>query len=147
MDAVQEFPAMVAQASPTKPNLLPLRWPTTLAQLNPIPHKFRPGGRKPRLRLKSTKSQGDDITKLQRSFDPWTTVRALRTRRWTLWDLQHVVTFGFIFFSLAILPSAPFIKTGGLAVLAVLLLMPATQQFFLPSLSIWTYLLYFFSSR
>jgi hypothetical protein len=57
------------------------------------------------------------------------------------------VTFGFIFFSLAILPSAPFIKTGGLAVLAVLLLMPATQQFFLPSLSIWTYLLYFFSSR
>lgn len=146
MDAVQEFPAIAAQTSPMKPKLLPLRWPGTLAQLNPIPHKYRPG-RKLRLRLKPTKSQSDDITKLQTSFDPSTTIQALRTRKWSLWDLQHFVTFGFIIFSLAILPSAPFIKTGALAVLTVLLLMPVTQQFFLPSLPIWTYLLYFFSSR
>lgn len=145
MEAVQEFPAIVAQAPGLKSNFLPLRWPSTLAQLNPIPQKYRPS-RKLRLRLKG-QEKSDDITRLQTSFDASRTIRALRTRKWSLWDLQHVVTFGFILFSLAILPSAPFIKTGVLAVLVLLLLMPITQQFFLPSLPIWTYLLYFFASR
>ncbi len=150
MDVVQEFPAIIAQAPAMKPTLLPLRWPSalTLAQLNPIPQKFRPA-RKLRLRLRPTKSheQPDDITRLQRSWDAWASLKALRTRRWSWWDLQHLTTFGFILFSLAILPPALFLKTAALVVLAVLLLMPITQQFFLPSLPIWTYLLYFFSSR
>ncbi|KAG7293787.1 hypothetical protein NEMBOFW57_003844 [Staphylotrichum longicolle] len=148
MDAVAEFPAMLAQAPAMKPKLLPLRWPSTLAQLNPIPQKFRPA-RKLRLRLQPTKSHDrpDDITRLQRSFDIRGSLKALRTRRWSLWDLQHFITIGFVLFSLAILPSAPLIKTGVLVVLAALLLMPITQQFFLPSLPIWTYLLYFFASR
>ncbi|AEO68018.1 778803de-770e-46fa-9191-8e60e16174fd [Thermothielavioides terrestris] len=151
MDAVQEFPAMLAQATAMKPKLLPLRWPGTLAQLNPIPHKFRPV-RKLRLRLRphgSSKSQAqaDDVTRLQTSFDVRRSLSALRTRRWSLWDLQYLVLFGYIVFSLAILPSAPLLKTGVLVVLGLVLLMPITQQFFLPSLPIWTYLLYFFSSR
>ncbi len=150
MDVVQEFPAIIAQAPAMKPKLLPLRWPSalTLAQLNPIPQKFRPA-RKLHLRLRPTKSheQPDDITKLQRSWDALGSLKALRTRRWSLWDLQHLTTFGLIIFSLAILPPALFLKTAALVVLAVLLLMPITQQFFLPSLPIWTYLLYFFSSR
>jgi hypothetical protein len=151
MDAIQEFPAILAQATAMKPKLLPLRWPGTLAQLNPIPHKFRPG-RKLRLRLRphgSSRSRdpSDDVTRLQTSFDVRRSLRALRTRRWSLWDLQYLVTFGYILFSLAILPSAPLLKAGVLAALAVILLMPITQQFFLPSLPIWTYLLYFFSSR
>ncbi|KAL2268372.1 hypothetical protein VTJ83DRAFT_3218 [Remersonia thermophila] len=142
MDAVQEFPAI-------KPKLLPLRWPSSLAQLNPIPHKFRPG-RKLRLRLRMathSTSQADDITRMQTSFDPRPSLRALRTRKWTLWDLQHVATFACMVFSLAILPSAPFLKTAAVALMALLLAMPITQQFFLPSLPIWVYLLYFFSSR
>jgi hypothetical protein len=151
MDAVQEFPAIVAQAATMKPKLLPLRWPGSLAQLNPIPKKYRSPARKLRLRLrptsKSQQDQADDITRLQTSFDPLRTLRALRTRKWSLWDLQHLVVFGYIIFSLAILPSAPLIKTGVLVVLGLLLLMPITQQFFLPSLPIWTYLLYFFASR
>ncbi|KAK4100372.1 PAP2-domain-containing protein [Parathielavia hyrcaniae] len=153
LEAVQEFPALAAQATAIKPKLLPLRWPGLLAQLNPIPHKYRPA-RKLRLRLRSAATttkkspdQSHDVTRLQTSFDPSTTLRALRTRRWSLWDLQHLVTFGFIIFSLAILPSAALIKTGVLVLLGVLLLMPVTQQFFLPSLPIWTYLLYFFASR
>ncbi len=147
---VQEFPAIIAQAPAMKPKLLPLRWPSTLAQLNPIPQKFRPASRKLRLRLRPTKSQEqqhDDITSLQTSWDAWRSLKALRTRKWSLWDLQHFMTFGYILFSLAILPSAPLIKTAVLVVLSVLLLMPITQQFFLPSLPIWTYLLYFFASR
>jgi hypothetical protein len=142
---------MLAQATAMKPKLLPLRWPGTLAQLNPIPHKFRPV-RKLRLRLRphgSSKSQAqaDDVTRLQTSFDVRRSLSALRTRRWSLWDLQYLVLFGYIVFSLAILPSAPLLKTGVLVVLGLVLLMPITQQFFLPSLPIWTYLLYFFSSR
>lgn len=151
MHSLQEFTAILAQAQPLKPKLLPLRWPGSLAQLNPIPHKYRPA-RKLRLRLRpraGSKGQddSDDVTRLQTSFDAWGTLRALRTRKWSLWDLQHMVTFAYILFSLAILPSAPLLKTGVLVVLGVLLLMPITQQFFLPSLPIWTYLLYFFASR
>jgi len=146
MDVLQEFPAIIAQAPAMKPKLLPLRWPGTLAQLNPIPHKYRPS-RKLRLRLTKSNGQTDDITRLQTSFDPLPTLKALRTRKWSLWDLQHLATFACIAFSLAILPSAPLIKIGVMGVLVLLLLMPATQQFFLPSLPIWTYLLYFFASR
>lgn len=151
MDVVQEFPAILAQATAMKPKLLPLRWPGTLAQLNPIPHKFRPA-RKLRLRLRPqggsrSQDQADDVTSLQTSFDVRRSLRTLRTRRWSLWDLQYLVTFGYILFSLAILPPAPLIKTGVLAVIGLVLLMPITQQFFLPSLPIWTYLLYFFASR
>lgn len=148
MEAVQEFPAILAQAPAMKPKLLPLRWPSTLAQLNPIPRRYR-SARKLRLHLRGSRGQdhANDITRLQTSFDIKRSLRALRTRKWTLWDLQHVVIFGYILFSLAILPSAPFLKTGALLVLGLLLLMPITQQFFLPSLPIWTYLLYFFASR
>ena len=151
MDVVQEFPAMMAPTpSSLKPKLLPLRWPTTLAQLNPIPQKFRQARKlRLKLRLHPTKSheKADDITRLQTSFDAWASLRALRTRKWSFWDLQHVVTLGYIIFSLAILPSAPLLKTGAMVVLSALLLMPAPRQFFLPSLPIWTYLLYFFASR
>lgn len=154
MEAISELPAIIGAAAPAvKPKLLPLRlWPGALAQLNPIPHKYRPA-RKLRLRLRpyggATKAhdQIDDVTKLKTSFDVRSSLKALRTRRWTLWDLQHLVCFGYIVFSLAILPSAPLVKMGALVVLGVLLLMPITQQFFLPSLPIWTYLLYFFASR
>lgn len=140
---------------PTKPpGILPLRWPGKL-NLHPIiPHKIRAPARRLRLRLRNSQGphgkqqhQPGDITRLQTSFDIRASLRALRTRRWSLWDLQHLATFAYILFSLAILPSAPLVKTGGLVVLGVLLLMPVTRQFFLPSLPIWTYLLYFFSSR
>lgn len=150
MHDAEELPPLLGHAPAAKPKLLPLRWPGSFTMLNPIPHKYRTT-RKLRLFLRphgpKPRGQSDDITRLQTSFDVWVTLRALRTRKWSLWDLQHLVVFGYLVFSLAILPSAPFIKMGALAVLAVLLLMPVTQQFFLPSLPIWTYLLYFFASR
>jgi hypothetical protein len=143
----------------TKPKFVPLRWPGKLSlHLPVIPHKIWSPGRKLKLKtrqrtqdasnnVKISSGEVDDITRLQTSFDVWASLRALRERRWTLWDLQHLVTLGYILFSLAILPPAPLVKTGALAVLGVLLLMPITRQFFLPSLPIWTYLLYFFASR
>ena len=151
MHPIQEFPSALGQVPSVVPKLLPLRWPGALAQLNPIPHKYRPNARKLRLRMPKSGSKGrdqiDDVTRLKTSFNAWESLSALRTRRWTLWDLQHVAWMWCFFFSLAILPSAPLLKTGAVVVLSVLLLMPITQQFFLPSIPIWTYLLYFFSSR
>ncbi|GAB1317559.1 Phosphatidylinositol:ceramide phosphoinositol transferase (IPC synthase) [Madurella fahalii] len=146
---------LLGQAPPSppaaKPRILPLRWPGKLSLHPIIPHKIRSPARRLRLRLRAQGSKGQhqpaDVTRLQTSFDAWGSLKALRTRRWSLWDLQHLVTFGYIVFSLTILPSAPLVKTGVLVVLGALLLMPVTRQFFLPSLPIWTYLLYFFSSR
>lgn len=135
----------------TKPNS-PLKWPVSLklnlAQLNPIPQKYR-NTRQPRMRsrAKSGANPPGDVTKLKTSFAIWDNLKALQRRRWRIYDLQHLLVFFYIIFSLSILPSAPLLKLGGLSVLGLLLLMPITQQFFLPSLPIWTYLLHFFSSR
>jgi len=147
---MQEFAAVLPQP---KAKLLPFAWPVALnlEKLNPIPHKYRPS-RKTRMRLSKIKSNpgapvSEDVTRLQTSFNVLESVAALRQRRWRIYDLQHLVVFGIMMFSLFILPSAPLIKTGAMVILGLLLLMPITSQFFLPSLSIWTYLLYFFSSR
>jgi hypothetical protein len=147
---MQEFSAVLPQQ---KAKLLPFAWPLTLnlAHLNPIPHKYRPS-RKTRMRLSKIKSNAgpkaaDDVTRLQTSFNVLDSVSALRSRRWRIYDIQYLVVFGYILFSLCILPPAPLVKTGAMVFLGILLLMPVTNQFFLPSLPIWTYLLYFFSSR
>lgn len=150
---MQEFAAALPQP---KAKLLPFAWPLTLnlADLNPIPRKYRPS-RRTRMRLSKIKSKddaqasaaADDVTRLQTSFNVLDSITALRRRTWCIYDLQYLVVFGYILFSLCILPPAPLIKTGAMVVLGILLLMPVTRQFFLPSLPIWTYLLYFFSSR
>lgn len=148
---MQEFNSFLTQPKPK----LPFLWPASLnlSQLNPIPYKFRPS-RKLRMRQRARsaaeakeRGQDYDVTRLSTSFDVLETLRHLRRREWRWLDLQHLVMAGFILFSMFITPSAPLIKTGALVAYSILLLMPITQQFFLPSMSIWTYLLYFFSSR
>lgn len=148
---MQEFAAALPQAK-AKLNL-PFAWPAVLSlgHLNPIPPKYRPS-RKSRMRLQKIKSNSgpqaaDDVTRLQTSFNVLDSITALRNRRWRVYDLQYLVLFGYTIFSLSILPPAPLIKTGALVATSILLLMPITGQFFVPSMPIWTYLLYFFSSR
>ncbi|KAK4642487.1 Phosphatidylinositol:ceramide phosphoinositol transferase (IPC synthase) [Podospora bellae-mahoneyi] len=139
--------SLSAKTITTSPNpLLPLY---NLAANIPIPTKFKKA--KPSLRLQRVKSKDEavshDVTKLQTSFAILPSLKQLQTRKWTLWDLQHMVTFGCLAFCLLITPSAPFLKSAAMGLLAVLLAMPATRQFFLPSLPIWVYLFYFFASR
>jgi hypothetical protein len=145
---MQEFNAFLTQPKPK----LPFLWTGSLnlSHLNPIPYKFRPSRRlRMRQKARSTaESKGqDDVAKLNTSFNVLETLRHLRRRQWKLLDLQHLLVAGFVLFSLLITPSAPLIKSGVVVAYSMLLLMPVTQQFFLPSLPIWTYLLYFFSSR
>jgi len=141
----------------TTPGKMAVRWPFTLklSALNPIPRRYRPGRQRSRQKLREDDptdyNDGDvrseRVTRLQTSFNPLITLRVLRRHRWTLLDLQYPVLAGFILFSLCITPPAPLIKTLGVLGLILVLLMPITRQFFLPSLPIWTYLLYFFCSR
>lgn len=91
----------------------------------------------------------EHVSSLQRSFSPADGVRYLRYQhKWTLFDLQYVMLAMFCLSSLWIIEAhAPFIKSAAVVGYTLLLLTPATSQFFLPSWPIWTYLLYFFSSR
>ena len=141
-------------------------WPTAeaLAQWNPIPRKYRPSKnrrkQKPRLSVSappsrlssipqagSGKSQSHSVAALQRSFNPADGLRTLRRHRWNIYDLQHLITLLFVLFSFVIAPIPIIVDIGIVAGYSLLLLMPVTRQFFMPSLPIWTYLFYFFTSR
>lgn len=122
--------------------------PSTLnfARLNPIPHKYRPGRRR-MARLRTHFPRPDDVTRLQTSFNPLDTVRALRRHRWVLLDLQYVFLAAIALISLSLAPPAPLIKTFSVMGGVLLFLMPITRQFFWPGAAIWVYLIYFFCSR
>ncbi|CAK7222260.1 Phosphatidylinositol:ceramide phosphoinositol transferase (IPC synthase) [Sporothrix bragantina] len=141
-------------------------WPAAeaLAQWNPIPRKYRPSKsrrkQKPRLSVSAPpsrfssspqagngKGQSHSVAALQRSFNPADGIRTLRRHRWNIYDVQHLITVCFVLFSFIIAPIPIIVDIGIVAGYSLLVLMPATRQFFLPSLPIWTYLFYFFSSR
>ncbi|KAI1439625.1 PAP2-domain-containing protein [Annulohypoxylon stygium] len=133
---------------------LPLGWRERLSpsKLSTIPGRYN----LPRMFRKSghsTKQMREpvptrSISALQTSFKITDTFELLRTRKWSVFDVQYAVVAGLCIFSLWIVePSAPLIKSAAGLGYLLLLFMPATRQFFLPSWPIWTYLLFFFSSR
>ncbi|RYP75594.1 hypothetical protein DL771_002294 [Monosporascus sp. 5C6A] len=90
----------------------------------------------------------NDVTTLQTWFSIRESLRRLTRRKLSAFDIQYVSLACLTTFSLWIIePAAPFIKTAAFLGYMLLLLMPATNQFFLPSWPIWVYLLLFFSSR
>lgn len=121
----------------------------SLARFNPIPQSLRPSRRRPRQKsgASSTPARPDHVAALKTSFNPADGLRALQRHRWNVYDLQYVVLLVALVFSFWIAPIPTLIKMGSVAVYTLLVLMPATRQFFLPSLPIWMYLLYFFCSR
>lgn len=123
------------------PSRLHFRWPTTL-DLSSMGRQR--GGAK-----RNAQPAGPErVAALQRSFAVGESIQALRRHRFRWSDLQYFGLAFFTLFSLWIIEArAPLIKTAAAAGYFLLLLMPATRQFFLPSWPIWTYLLYFFSSR
>lgn len=115
-----------------------------LAFLNRLPARYQ--RRRPRAKSNTT-HRGEDITSLQTSFNFWDGLRDLQKHQWRLSDLQYLVLAAVTLFSLYIAPPAPALKLFGLIGATWILCMPATRQFFLPSLPIWVWLLYFFTSR
>ncbi|KAI3401109.1 hypothetical protein diail_255 [Diaporthe ilicicola] len=146
---MQDTNSFLSQAKP-KLHIPHLQWPGALRIS--IPEKFRPAGSKSR-RSRSKKPwrqpyrDSTSITKLQRSFNPLDGVRAIKRHRWGWLDIQYPALAGFMIFSLAIAPMPIFVKVAVPIVSLLVCLMPATRQFFLPSMPIWIYLLYFFCSR
>ena len=100
-----------------------------------------------RSKSKKTRSEIVDITTLQTSLSFREGVRELRQHNFQPSDLQYLILAVLTLFSLWIAPSAPFTKTFSILAGLWLLFVPATRQFFKPSLPIWVWLLYFFCSR
>ncbi|KAK8087794.1 hypothetical protein PG997_002755 [Apiospora hydei] len=131
------------------PSKLHFKWPVPLdlAALNPI-SSIRQGRKRSNSKGKARTPGTESVAALQTSFSVSQSLRALRRHRWSWFDLQHVFLACLCSFSLFIIGvHAPLIKLAAALGYCLLLLMPATRQFFLPSWPIWTYLLYFFSSR
>lgn len=144
---MQDLNTFPIQAKP-KLQIPHLHWPGALSIK--IPHSFRPGSSSRRSRSKKPWKDHDEaanITGLQTSFNPMDGLRTIRRRRWHWLDIQYPTLAAFMIFSLTIAPMHVFFKIAVPIVSLLVCLMPATRQFFLPSMPIWIYLLYFFSSR
>lgn len=143
---MDDLPTPLGGGQKSKLPLLPEALNT--AFLNRLPGRYEPVGRR-RTGSKSKHAPPGiaHLSILKRSFNLWDGIRSLQEHKWQLSDLQYVFLVALVLFSLLVTPSAPtaklFAVLGGLW----LLLMPATRQFFLPSLMIWVWLLYYFSSR
>ncbi|KAK9413424.1 putative Phosphatidic acid phosphatase type 2/haloperoxidase domain-containing protein [Seiridium unicorne] len=127
-----------------------ISWPKKLdlTALSPSSRRQFSGRRRSNSKDRSFDPKVEHVSSLKTSFSIAETIRHLKERKWSLFDLQYVVLATVCLSSLWIIEAhAPFIKSAAVVGYTLLLLMPATSQFFLPSWPIWTYLLYFFSSR
>jgi inositol phosphorylceramide synthase catalytic subunit len=118
------------------------------AILSRLPGRYEPlGRRRTRSKSKHTPPGVAHISTLQRSFNLWDGIRSLQKHKWQLSDLQYVFLAVLVLVCFSVTPSAPALKLFAVLGGSWLLLMPATRQFFLPSLPIWIWLFYFFGSR
>ncbi|KID62488.1 aureobasidin resistance protein Aur1, partial [Metarhizium hybridum] len=133
---------------PGKP-VLPSLWTEnlTIAFLNRLPNRYHVGRRRTRSKSKTMHPGAEDITALRTSFNLWDGLRDLQRHRWRASDLQYIFLIGLTLFSLWIAPPAPALKFFALVAVSWIFLMPATRQFFLPAVTIWVWLVYFFCSR
>lgn len=144
----------LSSSKPKPPSLFTENLHATIFSHFPLAARFQMSGNttaggRPRARSKSKHLPPgvEDITSLKTSFKLWDGVRELQRRKYKFSDIQYVFLAGLALFSLYIAPSAPAIKTAAVLGSLWLLLMPATGQFFRPSMMIWIWLLYFFCSR
>lgn len=121
---------------------LPFSWPSIP---NPIPRRYR---RRLRSKFRSGQSPASSIASIETSFRPSQSIRALRAHKWSYYDGQYLILIIIAIFSLSISQApGPLVKTGAASLLMLALLMPATRQFFLPVLPIFTWLVFFFNAR
>lgn len=119
------------------------KWPLNMIP-NPIPQRYR---RKLRSKLRARQSPASSVSSLDWSLSPYDSMRALRSRQWSLYDAQYLVLAFLIIFSLCVSPSALLLKSATVFGATIILLIPMTRQFFLPFLPIGTWLLFFFTCR
>jgi hypothetical protein len=143
MDDHERFPSAATTPVFSQPRPS-LSWP--LAFPNPIPYKYR--AQKLRSKLRARQSPASSVAAVQTSLSPAVTLRALRRYKWSVYDCQYLLFLVLGIFALSISPSpGPLVKTGVVLLLTAALIVPATNQFFLPFLPILTWLVFFFSCR
>ena len=127
---------------------LPFLWTDVKFDFIPrLPSRYNIGHRRQRSKSRTFPHGAEDLTSLKTSFNLWDGIRDFQHHKWRTSDLQYIFLIGLSLFSLSISPPAPGLKFFSVLAAIWLMLMPATRQFFLPSLAIWVWLLYFFSSR
>lgn len=121
--------------------LLPFSWPPSIPTI--IPHRIR---RKLRSKVRSRQSPSTSLGKLQTSYSPADTLESLRSHRWSFYDGQYLILIVLGIFSMCIVPwPGPFIKTALATLIITALILPVTRQFLLPSLAIWSWLIFFYA--
>jgi hypothetical protein len=129
----------------------PPRLPTALPDFRIlVPHKIRRKWRATSQRLRVGQSPASNIFKLQTSFSPSDTIRALRKHQWSLYDFQYFGLAVLGIFCLCIIGSpgpGPMFKTIVATLLITSLVLPITRQFFLPFLPIIGWLVLFYSAK
>lgn len=121
---------------------LPFSWRPSIPTI--IPHRIR---RKLRSKMRSRQSPSTSFGQLHTSYSPADTLEALRLHRWSFYDGQYLILIILGIFSLCITPSpGPLVKTLLATLIITALILPVTRQFLLPSLAIWSWLVFFYAS-
>ena len=121
--------------------LLPFSWPPSIPTI--IPHRIR---RRLRSKIRSRQSPSTSISRLQTSYSPADTIESLRLHRWSFYDGQYLILIILGIFSLCIIPSpGALVKTAVSTLIIVALILPISRQFLLPSLAIWSWLVFFYA--
>jgi hypothetical protein len=114
-----------------------------------IPHRVRRKWRATKTRIRNGGyTATSSITKLQTSFDPADTIKALRNHQWTLYDGQYLFLALLGIFCLNIIEfPGPFLKTLVSALILLSLIFPITRQFFFPCLPMFGWLFLFYGCK
>ena len=121
--------------------LLPFSWPPSIPTI--IPHRIR---RRLRSKVRSRQSPSTSISRLQTSYSPADTIESLRLHRWSFYDGQYLILIILGIFSLCIIPSpGALVKTALSTLIIAALILPISRQFLLPSLAIWSWLVFFYA--
>ena len=119
--------------------LLPFSWPPSIPTI--IPHRIR---RRLRSKVRSRQSPSTSFGQLHTSCSPADTIESLRAHRWSFYDGQYLILIILGIFSMCIIPwPGPFVKTALATLIITALILPVTRQFLLPSLAIWSWLVFF----
>ena len=120
---------------------LPFSWLPSIPTI--IPHRIR---RRLRSKVRGRQSPSTSVGRLHTSYSPADTVESLHLHRWSFYDGQYIILIILGIFSLCIIPwPGPLVKTALATLIITALILPVTRQFLLPSLAIWSWLVFFYA--
>lgn len=124
---------------------LPLSW-SMVSTI--VPPRLRRTFRSTRSKIWSGHTPASSITTLRTSLNPANTLRSLRAHHWSYYDAQYLLLTMVGIFSLCVIKSPGLLARLAIAILLITsLILPVTQQFFLPFLPIAAWLIFFYGCQ